>query len=315
MRNVSLRHVRTRSPLGRFRGVTWVRLDDGFTQHPKVAAAGPLAIAMQVAALCYCNKNLTDGFIPRAVARTLLDWELDNDDAYWTITVKTDDGRSEDLTPEFVWDCLLSAGLWDRVPGGFRIHDYLEYQPSKDEVLALREVRAEAGRIGGLKRAENQANQANAKQSASKSLSKIQANAKQNSSPYPVPVPVSPENVSKPTVSHPPAGGRYTDEFEGFWRPYPATNGSKADAFKAWKQLSAEDRAAAVGALPAWLACDRWREGYVKHAGAWLRGRMWEVSPAAARASPSNGSQPEQKRPSVPRFDDIRHRYEKGGGG
>jgi hypothetical protein len=98
------------------------------------------------------------------------------------------------------------------------------------------------------------------------------------------------KTVSKPTVSHPPARGVYTQEFEGFWKPYPPTNGSKADAFKAWKQLSAQDRAAAVAALPSWLNCDKWREGYVKHAGAWLRGRMWEVAPA--RASPNGHSPP-----------------------
>jgi hypothetical protein len=89
----------------------------------------------------------------------------------------------------------------------------------------------------------------------------------------------------------PPARGRYTEDFERFWKPYPATNGSKADAFKAWRQLTQKDRAAAVAALPAWLACDRWRDGYVKHAGAWLRGRMWEVTPTQARVSP-NGRAP-----------------------
>lgn len=95
------------------------------------------------------------------------------------------------------------------------------------------------------------------------------------------------EEVSKPPVSHPPGRGAYTQEFEQFWKPYPPTNGSKADAFKAWKQLSVEERALAVRALPTWLACDRWREGYVKHAGSWLRGRMWEVAPANGRASPN----------------------------
>jgi hypothetical protein len=120
------------------------------------------------------------------------------------------------------------------------------------------------------------------------------------------------EPLEEPSEKYmPPARGRYTEEFEQFWKPYPPTNGSKADAFKAWKQLSAGDRAAAIAALPAWLACDRWREGYVKHAGSWLRGRMWEVAPAP-RASP-NGSKPEERRPSIPRFESFAHRYGKEG--
>ncbi len=58
----------------------WVRIDEKFARHPKVMRAGPLGIAMQVSALCYCNEHLTDGFVPRAVARTLLDWEVHADD-------------------------------------------------------------------------------------------------------------------------------------------------------------------------------------------------------------------------------------------
>jgi hypothetical protein len=275
-------------PLEKVEGVTWVRIDDGFTQHPKVVAAGPLAMAMQVAALCYCNKNLTDGFIPRAVAKTLLDWELDNDGAYWTISVATDDGRSETLAPEFVWDCLLAAGLWERVPGGFRIHDYLEYQPSKEDVLALRDVRAEAGRLGGLKRAENQANEANAKQSASNQSSKIQANAKQNSSPYPYPVPEPLDGDTNVSLAG--SRQRYSDEFQDFWKAYGPTNGPKKPAFVAWQRLSRADRLEAVAGLGKWLASDKWRQGFKDYPQKYLSQRFWENDPVPDQRM--NGSAP-----------------------
>jgi hypothetical protein len=129
-------------------------------------------------------------------------------------------------------------------------------------------------------------------------------NVEAKSNPVPVPRPVKKpveipsEDVSKPSVSHPPARGGYTVEFEElFWKRYPPTNGSKADAFKAWNQLSADDRAAAISALAAWLACDQWRQGYVKHAGSWLRGRMWEVAPANGRASPNGHAPPVELSP------------------
>ncbi|MBA2708249.1 MAG: hypothetical protein H0U59_10655 [Gemmatimonadaceae bacterium] len=107
-----------------------------------------------------------------------------------------------------------------------------------------------------------------------------------------------------------PSRGPYTDEFETFWKPYPPTNGSKADAFKAWKQLKPEQRVAAMDALPAWLACDQWQNGYIKHAGSWLRGKLWEVPPTSRRAPPRGGyTKPEDRRPAVPKFTDIADRY------
>lgn len=98
----------------------WVRIDEDFYQHPKVVKAGPLGMAMQVAALCYCNKYLTDGFIPRAVLPTLLNL----DGTSWELVVQD----------------LIAAGLWEQVDGGYRIHDYLDYQPSRERVLTEREA-------------------------------------------------------------------------------------------------------------------------------------------------------------------------------
>ncbi len=134
--------------------MTWVRIDDGFYQHPKVASAGPLAMAMQVAALCYCNKNLTDGFVPWSVAQSLLSWEFigqadaDNPERgspLFKVGI-TCGMAGDDVTCQFVIGQLVTNGLWDEADGGFRVHDYLDYQPSKAEILALRNVRSKAGK-------------------------------------------------------------------------------------------------------------------------------------------------------------------------
>jgi hypothetical protein len=134
--------------------MTWVRIDDGFYQHPKVASAGPLAMAMQVAALCYCNKNLTDGFVPWSVAQSLLSWEFigqadaDNPERgspLFKVGI-TCGMAGDDVTCQFVIDQLVANGLWDEADGGFRVHDYLDYQPSKAEILAVRKVRSKAGK-------------------------------------------------------------------------------------------------------------------------------------------------------------------------
>jgi hypothetical protein len=127
----------------------WVRIDEEFPDHPKVVGAGPLGIAMQVAALCYCNRHLTDGFVPRSAARRLID--LDG------LGVSADD----------VIKALLGVKMWSRVDGGYRIHDYEHYQPTRAQVLAERERNRLAGEKGGRARAAKRG----VKQSASGPLS------------------------------------------------------------------------------------------------------------------------------------------------
>lgn len=112
----------------------WVRLEDGYPEHPKIVEAGPLAMAMDVAGVAYCNRQLTDGFIPRAATRRLLDL--------------TEFGvTAEDLVKR-----LIVAGRWVEEEDGYRVHDFLEYQPSRSQVQSLSTKRAEAGRKGAAKR-------------------------------------------------------------------------------------------------------------------------------------------------------------------
>jgi hypothetical protein len=129
----------------------WVRIDEEFPDHPKVVGAGPLGIAMQVAALCYCNRHLTDGFVPRSAARRLID--LDG------LGVSADD----------VISTMLGVGMWSRVDGGYQIHDYDIYQPTRAQVLAERERNRAAGQKGGLAKGAKRS----AKRSASEPLSEV----------------------------------------------------------------------------------------------------------------------------------------------
>lgn len=99
----------------------WAKLDDGFTDHPKVMAAGPLASWLFVCGLTYSARMLTDGFIPTTQVRKLAD--LDNAMA--------------------LADRLVEVGLWERCDDGFLIHDYLEYQPSAEKVRTERKAAQE----------------------------------------------------------------------------------------------------------------------------------------------------------------------------
>lgn len=87
--------------------MAWVRIDDRFDEHPKIAALEAAAVQAFIFGLCYCNRNLTDGFIPRAIGAR-----------FQRRAVKA----------------LEAGGLWERTDTGWRLHDYLEYQPSRQEV-------------------------------------------------------------------------------------------------------------------------------------------------------------------------------------
>lgn len=97
--------------------MAWVRIDDSFSDHPKVEAAGGDAAWLYVCMLCYCNRHLTDGFVPVEKLPRLSD-------------------RSR---PAALAARLAEVGLVDAVDGGWRVHDYHDYQPSRESVVAERD--------------------------------------------------------------------------------------------------------------------------------------------------------------------------------
>jgi len=118
--------------------MAWVKIDDQFTDHPKAADAGPLGIAMQVAGLCYANRHLTDGFISHKVAARLLDFT----GIAVALPSRADPDDNHVSAMRVLWlnvcDSLVSAGLWEVVDGGWQIHDFLEYNPSRADTLTKR---------------------------------------------------------------------------------------------------------------------------------------------------------------------------------
>jgi hypothetical protein len=101
--------------------MTWVKLDDGFADHPKTVGLSPAAVALHVWALCYCNRHTTDGLVPRGATNACA-WVADTADAIAE---------------------LVNAGLWTADGRGHRIHDYLDYQPSADKVRLQRTRKTE----------------------------------------------------------------------------------------------------------------------------------------------------------------------------
>ncbi|MFF7147542.1 hypothetical protein ACFZAO_05645 [Streptomyces griseoaurantiacus] len=99
----------------------WVKLDDRFPSHRKIALLSDRAFRLHVSAICWCAENLTDGRIS--------DREL-------ALVTRV---RGVKATAKQLED----AGLWDRTDDGWVIHDYLDYNPSREQVLLERKKNAE----------------------------------------------------------------------------------------------------------------------------------------------------------------------------
>jgi len=105
----------------------WFRLDDAGWCHPKVIAAGNRAFGAWCRAGQWSSSQLADGFVATSVARLI-----------------------EPATA--VWGALVEAGLLVRCEGGYRIHDFLVYNPSKSQVEAKRAAQREGGKAGAMGR-------------------------------------------------------------------------------------------------------------------------------------------------------------------
>ena len=138
----------------------WVRVDDSFYDNPKFTDITALSIALWIAGLAYCNRNLTDGRIPESVAGRLVDFD---GLAYTVATVGDLGGVMEDDCAPLAIDDLIRVGLWHRnghdcpdcpQPGRRRIyvHDYTRYQFTADEIRDRASKRSDAGRRGAQAR-------------------------------------------------------------------------------------------------------------------------------------------------------------------
>lgn len=113
----------------------YARLDDRYDDHRKVKRAwrlSPTAVALHAMAITYSNRHNTDGNIP-------CDW----------VEEKLDLSPIRSRDRQRVIDVLLETGLFEQNADGYTVHDYLEYNRSRAQRLAL----SEQGRSGGLAKA------------------------------------------------------------------------------------------------------------------------------------------------------------------
>lgn len=98
----------------------WFRVDDNFSHHAKVMAAGNAACGLWVRAGAWSMQQLTDGFVPSHVARQL--------------------GTAKEAAR------LVEVGLWIDQGDGYLFHEWSGRQPSRVQVEAEREAARERQR-------------------------------------------------------------------------------------------------------------------------------------------------------------------------
>lgn len=104
--------------------MSWVRLDDSMPDSVKVEALSDAAFRVYVKGICYCSRLLTDGFIPDSKVR---EFTRGKPSIVKELTAPRSSGPDKEPTQ-----------LWLRVDDGYVIHDYLEYNPTREKVLTKR---------------------------------------------------------------------------------------------------------------------------------------------------------------------------------
>lgn len=147
--------------------MVWAKIDDAILDNPKVAKAGVVGFALYVAGITYCCRNVLintlDGFIPDSAVRRLIDMhDLFREVVEYTQSAASAATVMSELSKDIpqvvcmsVADRLVSCGLWARVDGGYLVHDYAHYNPTKDQAQQVRTVRSASGKAGAKKRWKN----------------------------------------------------------------------------------------------------------------------------------------------------------------
>lgn len=175
--------------------MSWVKLDDGAAEHPKLLCAGAPAAWLWICCLSYCNRQKRrDGVVPRAKIALL----------YPGLGLKQAKR-------------LVEVGLLHEHPDGYLIHGYHEYQPSE----SLSDTRSMAGKQGGIKSGE-------ARRSKREAIASENREAKNEAPARPGPareeIPLPPSDLKPPDPFRDSLTGRRTQDDPGV-----------VAVFEAWK--------------------------------------------------------------------------------
>lgn len=262
----------------------WFKVDDQLPMNEKMLTVSLAAVGLWVEAGAWASASQTEGRLPKRLLRVL----------------------HPDVSQKEA-DELVKVGLWEDRGDYWQIHDFLEYNPPKDQVDSIKAQRSAAGRTGGLKSGKVRRSKTEAKREA-KVEAKREANAKQNRTPSP-----SPSHISTDVdISPKPPTGVESDErqirepsseptqgFVQFWSLYP--NHDYPDAavreFKRVLRRTGTERVTLVALLQgAQMLRDEHRDPrYIPAASKWLHDGGWKNKPKPRAPASSSGMSKSQQ--------------------
>jgi hypothetical protein len=111
--------------------VTWSKFDDAAPKNPKAVAAGNDAWGLWAAAVMYCNRHLTDGYVTLAALATDC------------LPVPITPARAKKLAEQLCGSRVRPDGKGLFEPAGdglYLVHDFHDWNPSKVEVETRRKI-------------------------------------------------------------------------------------------------------------------------------------------------------------------------------
>jgi len=240
--------------------MVWFQVCDTFWSHPKVMQLPASAVGLWVRSGSYSAQHLTDGFLADGMVSIL-------------------GGTEDDATT------LVFAGLWKRVRGGYRFHDWDVYQQSREAVLNRRASESERKRKYRAGKTKDSANGPAARPSGTPAG---QYAGRDKSNP----------NQTKPKEHMLTATA--ASEFDKFWQAYPRRVGKQA-ALKAFIREAKATNPAEIIAGAQRLADDPNLPDitFVPHPATWLSRACWLDEPYPQREV-KPGDKPT---PQPPKFD------------
>lgn len=113
----------------------FANIDDNFPEHPKIDGLSDAAFRLHVSGICFASRHLTDGLIPA--------------DRVPRLVPRYRKAAANELVERGIW-------YWHESIKSYEIHDYLDWNRSREHITSERErvrkMRSEAGRKGAAAR-------------------------------------------------------------------------------------------------------------------------------------------------------------------
>jgi hypothetical protein len=268
--------------------MVWAKLDDEILDNPKIARAGVFGFALHVAAITWCSRNLTDGFIPTSRVTALLTLDrvhFDVANPFALIDGPRSMGGEEGLDALAIADHLVLVGLWHSVDGGYELHDFLKYNPSREETLAKRQ-----------KDSQRQERSRSRRKSPAESHAKSRRDSRVTSGVNPQPPEPDPEPLRDPPSRARAREGQVqrdlpvTDDVRDVWESLTLTRQPGLPLEDAWLgfcgHYADQDFGSRIAVLGKW---QKWIANQCRYAE---RDRQREQAAPSQRAGPRSQRQP-----------------------